>query len=75
MAFSRKVFSGATSGAIAPLSDTEQNSFSGQLSQEKFTRWASGPPGGGGSFEAQIEGVADTVPEGRRAVLPVGPSE
>uniref|UniRef100_A0A8C9JFG5 HYDIN axonemal central pair apparatus protein n=1 Tax=Panthera tigris altaica TaxID=74533 RepID=A0A8C9JFG5_PANTA len=38
MAFGRKVFSGAVSGAIAPLSDTEQNSFSGQLSQEKFTR-------------------------------------
>ncbi|XP_077612463.1 hydrocephalus-inducing protein homolog [Crocuta crocuta] len=38
MAFNRKVLSGAMSGAIAPLSDMDQSSFSGQFSQEKFIR-------------------------------------
>ncbi|XP_015443273.1 hydrocephalus-inducing protein homolog isoform X1 [Pteropus alecto] len=38
MAFNRKGLSGGTSGTIAPLSDIEQNNFSGEHSQEKFIR-------------------------------------
>nr|XP_051703218.1 hydrocephalus-inducing protein homolog isoform X2 [Oryctolagus cuniculus] len=38
MAFNRKGLSGGATGAVAPLSDIEQNSFSEQHSQEKFTR-------------------------------------
>jgi hydrocephalus-inducing protein len=40
MAF-RKGTSGGTAGTIAPLSDIDQNNFSGQHSQEKLVRWAS----------------------------------
>lgn len=38
MAFNKKGLTGGTSGTITPLSDVEQNNFSGQHSQEKFTR-------------------------------------
>ncbi|XP_021570831.1 hydrocephalus-inducing protein homolog, partial [Carlito syrichta] len=36
--FTRKVLSGVTTGTVAPLSDIDQNNFSGQHSQEKFIR-------------------------------------
>ncbi|XP_077746030.1 hydrocephalus-inducing protein homolog isoform X3 [Canis aureus] len=38
MAINKKALSGGTTGAVAPLSDMDQNSFSGQFSQEKFIR-------------------------------------
>ncbi|XP_076989079.1 hydrocephalus-inducing protein homolog isoform X4 [Tamandua tetradactyla] len=38
MAFNRKGLSGVSPGTITPLSDMDQNSFTGQLSQEKFVR-------------------------------------
>ncbi|XP_054934895.1 hydrocephalus-inducing protein homolog [Physeter macrocephalus] len=38
MASSRKGLSGGTSGTTAPLSDIEQDNFSGQHPQEKFSR-------------------------------------
>lgn len=40
MPFNRKGISGGATGTIAPLSDIDQNNFSGQHSQEKFSRWA-----------------------------------
>lgn len=44
LTFNRKGLPGGTSGTIAPLSDIEQNNFSGEHSQEKFIRWASEQP-------------------------------
>lgn len=44
MAINRKGLSAGTAGAIAPLSDMDQNNFAGQFSQEKFIRWASESP-------------------------------
>lgn len=44
MAINKKALSGGMTGAVAPLSDMDQNSFSGQFSQEKFIRWASEAP-------------------------------
>ncbi|XP_041629003.1 hydrocephalus-inducing protein homolog isoform X2 [Vulpes lagopus] len=38
MAINKKALSGGMTGAVAPLSDMDQNSFSGQFSQEKFIR-------------------------------------
>ncbi|XP_059006937.1 hydrocephalus-inducing protein homolog [Mustela lutreola] len=38
MAINRKGLSAGTAGAIAPLSDMDQNNFAGQFSQEKFIR-------------------------------------
>ncbi|XP_037671838.1 hydrocephalus-inducing protein homolog isoform X3 [Choloepus didactylus] len=38
MAFNRKGLSGGPPGTIPPLSDINQNNFTGQLSQEKFVR-------------------------------------
>ncbi|XP_040838338.1 hydrocephalus-inducing protein homolog isoform X1 [Ochotona curzoniae] len=38
MPFNRKGISGGATGTIAPLSDIDQNNFSGQHSQEKFSR-------------------------------------
>ncbi|XP_058135740.1 hydrocephalus-inducing protein homolog isoform X1 [Dasypus novemcinctus] len=37
-AYNRKGLSGGPPGAITPLSDIDQNNFTGQLSQEKFVR-------------------------------------
>ena len=79
MASNRKGLSGGTSGTIAPLSDVEQNNFSGQHSQEKFPRWASeqpregkgeAPDGGCGCHSTRWEQGGHAYNPSRTGLLP-----
>lgn len=74
-ASNRKDLTATTSQTIIPLSDVDQNNFSGQNFQEKFMRWASKQPPGRERLKPHNEGAAVTAPDGNRAALPVGPHE